>query len=252
MATTSVGNGNWNTAGTWDNGVPDAADVVTVLHNVTLVAGQANVCLSLVISNGGTLTISAGATLTYTDSASAYLYIEDGATAVVSNATAASPAEFKSASSTPTNYWYIVVEDQTTIPDSRSLDFDFVKFTNNSWYLGNESYLIRTNNGTTASGTITNVSPLIREPQLQIHFAEGRTKSRVYHMGSHAGAVTVTGKIPWSSWAFQSISDLIASKQRLSFFSMYTHLPLCRIERVSFRPAEGMYVEFNITLVEDI
>ena len=252
MATTSTGNGNWHTAGTWDNGVPDAADVVTVLHNVTLAASQANVCLALDIGDSGTLTISAGATLTFTDNSGAYLKIQDGATAVVSNATAASPASFTSAGSPPTNYWYVLVEDQTTIPDTRSLDFDYVKFSYNSWYLGNDTYYIRTNNGTTASGTITNVSPLIREPQLQIHFAEGRTKSRVYHMGSHAGVVTVTGKIPWSSWAFQSISDLIASKQRVSFFSMYTHVPICRIERASFRPAEGSYVEFTITLVEDV
>ena len=250
MATASAGDGNWGTAGTWSAGVPDATDVVTITHTVTITDTNA-VALSVILDGSGKLVMNAGTTLTLTDNASAYIQINSDATGFDSAGTSASPCTIQSASSNPTNYWYISVEDQTTIPDSRTLDFTYVEMKGNKWCLGNDTYYVRMNDGTAASGTITTVTPLVREPQLTIHYAEGRSASRVYQLGTHAGVVTVSGTIPLSSWTFQKLSDLIASKERLSFFSKYTHLPTCRIERASFRPTGGGYVEFTITLVED-
>jgi hypothetical protein len=109
------------------------------------------------------------------------------------NATAAAPRIFKSASTSPINPWTITYEKEDTVPDDRTLNFAFVKMLGNLWYVGNSTYYVNFNAGTLDAPFIRSITPLSRAGKLDNHFIEGRTTSRVYPQGTWAGTSSDNG-----------------------------------------------------------
>jgi len=120
MATvTSVGDGYWDQAGTWDVGVPTINDDVVIAHTVTIRDENA-VCLSVTINAGKQLVFecSGGATkITFKDDATAK--IVNNGTITIQNTTATKKCTWKGGSSTnkvdwqtqgtfnPASYWHL-------------------------------------------------------------------------------------------------------------------------------------------------
>jgi len=248
MATvTSANDGDWDTAGTWDSGVPgDNDDVVINGHDVGFdVADQ---CKSLTVKGDGKFTLEED--LTFTDASGAGLTIEDDGN-FDTDATASTPRKIKSASSTPTNKWSISVEDVVGT-DSRTLNFDYVKFEGNKFYLGNDDYNVEMNTGSEDDPIVSAVTPPLRVPRLVEHEVEDRDYGRVYRAGASAAVLTITGTCKATSWLALYLDQMEKSGKRISFFSQRYHLPRCRVERPSFVPtAGGFYEHFTVTLRQD-
>jgi len=242
--------GNWTTGATWVGGVaPGAPDIGACKHAV--IVNQAITILGFQI-DGGSLAINHD--ITFSDAAGAGFSIKATTLgAITSNGTAAAPRQLKSASTSPTNPWTITYYCQATIPDDRSIDFSFCEFIGNLWYLGNSSNYINFNASGTTSPFITITPPFGRAPILDNIKIEGRMRSRIYQSGCWAGALPVTGRAPWSSYMWQTLLDLMESKERFAFFSKYVHIPHCRFEQEPrFKPQAGsLYFGFDLALIED-
>lgn len=249
MATiTSQATGNWSAGGTWVGGVvPGDNDnaVIAAAHTVTLdVADQ---CLSLTV-NGSFVQ---NAHLTFTDASGCGLTITTTGN-YTSNGSTSTPRLIKSASAAPTYPWDMLVHDVVGA-DSRSLNFNYVEFQGNEFFLGNETYYQNFNGNQTYDPLITHVTPTGRSPRLSEHEIFGRSTGRVYHRSIGAKSVTINGVVRKEAQLRVAIESIITSKQRISLFTRFYHLPKCRIEREpQYRDRGGLYEEFTISVREDV
>jgi hypothetical protein len=208
--------------------------------------------------NGGGVIFNAD--FTFTDSAtSAFVIGTQSTNSVSSNGTAASPRLLKSASLNPAHPWDMVAYG---IPgfDARVLNFDYIEMRGNRWWLGTGPTSggallgVSFNDPTdSTSSWILTVQPMARDPIVIEHPIDGRSTSRVYQRGSHAGAITITGYIPLDSWDFLTIRLLQESNQRLGLYTRRHHFPKLRFDgKPRFDPKPGsLFVAFSITLIED-
>ena len=249
MATfTSKATGNWNATGqtTWNEvGYPVAGDDVTITASHVVTINVASACRSLVVN--GSIVQNADLTL---DDASTAAITFGTAGGWSSNGTGASPRAISSASATPTNPW-VVWCATVAGADSRTINFDYVRFSGNLPILGNSSYYQRFNASGDDQPKLTRVSPLTRDPKLVEHGIARRNTGKVYPDGGSAGTVVLVGSCSLDSWMPTTVKDIIASGQRISLFTTHTHVPKCYIERVSFTPRAGLYMDFSITVRED-
>lgn len=254
----STQTGNWNAGSTWVGGVPPGANDIASIEvgdDVTVSAAQQGM---KIIVNGGHLTFNAD--FIWTDSPYASLAISaDSTSSVTSNGTAASPRILKSESNNPTNPWYITVNAVAGF-DSRVLNFDYIEMRGNRWSLGyapsgggNWVGILFNNPNITTSSWLLTVQPIARDPVLIEHTIDGRSTSRVYQRGSHAGAVSITGYMPLASWDYLTVRLLQESNQRLALFTNRHHFPKLRFDgKPRFDPKPGhLFVPFSMTLIED-
>ena len=248
MATiTSVGDGNWSAAGTWDVRVPLNDDDAVVVHDVTFDA--ADQVKTVLVKTDGKLILNAN--LTFTDSSGCGLTIEDDGN-FSSNGTAAVPRKILSkGGDTPTYKWAISVEDVVGT-DSRTLDFDYVEFEGFKPYLGNDDNSVLFNTGTATDPIISSVTPPASLPRLVEHPIDGRDAGRVYRRGRDARVITISGSCRLDSWVPQQIDDMEKTGKRISLFTRHDHFPKCKLERPSFGRPVGTYLPFSITVREDI
>ncbi len=255
----SAGTGAWGSGATWVGGVmPGNGDrgSIEVGHTVTIYS--ASQALGITV-NGGHIVFENN--FTFTDAPYAGLIINPVATsAVTSNGTAAAPRILTSSSVNPMNPWTIMAYSMAGF-DSRTLDFDFMEMRGNLWFLGygppggGSIIGLYFNNPNISTGSWMNVVPPVgRDPVLIEHPIDGRSTSRIYQRGSHAGAITIAGFIPIASWDYITIRKLQESNQRLSLFTRYHHYPKLRFDgKPRFDPKPGfLYVPFSISLVEDL
>jgi hypothetical protein len=248
MATvTSVGSGAWETAGTWDIGVPGDNDEAIIAAGHTVTLGVADQCHSLTV-NG---TFVQNADLTFTDSASCRI-IFNTASGYSNNGTQAAPRIIKSASANPTYPWYITCYDVTGA-DSRTLTFTYIEFQGAEMVLGNDGTYQWFNGPATNEPIITQVTPSGKVPSLIEHGILGRTSGRVYPRAIASSSLTVSGTASKDAHLPSKIDAIIATKQRISLFTRYHHLPKCRIEREpQYRDRGGNFIEFTISVREDV
>ena len=256
--TTSVGTGNWNTAGTWDNGVPDVNDQVLINGGFTVTLDGNGTCADLHIS-GGVLAFTAGYALTIKDAAGTHatgehIRIEDSAASGWnSNGTAASPVIIQSATTgSPTNRIKFLIEDVTTA-ETRTMDWSFMEIRDAAIFLGNDTRYVWLNTGdVTNDGIATQPAPISRDQQLNVHYIEGRNYGRVYRDGGHAGTIEVSGLVPWASYDWQTMLDMRDNGDKVAFQGQYVTVPSARIESLRFGRRDGPYVPFSLTLIEDV
>lgn len=256
--TTSIGTGNWNTAGTWDNGVPDVNDQVLINGGFTVTLDAAGTCADIHI-NGGILALTAGYTLTIKDAAGTHatgehIRIEDSAASGWnSNGTAAGPVVIQSATTgSPTNRIKFLIEDVTTA-ETRTLDFTYMDIRDAACFLGNDTRYVWFNTGdVTNDGIVGQPSPISRDQQLDVHYIQGRAYGRAYRDGGHAGTIDLSGMVPWNSFDWQTMADMRDNGDKVAFQGQYVVLPSARIESLRFGRRDGPYVPFTLTLIEDI
>lgn len=279
-ATTKTGTGNVTIGAasafgqiTWGGGTLTIGAACTSTASVTLTAGTITQTHALTVTaasqisggtwtQGGTLTtktleITGGtynmnANIIMSDASGAQILIGTGVTAFNNNGSRTTPRTITSAGGgTPTNRWYLLIYDVVGA-DTRTIDLDYLVCTGNYWYLANDNYGITFNGDEATANRISNVTPVMRDPKIDNHYIEGRNYSRVYHTGTWAGTVTISGTIRWDVQGYTYIRQMLESKLRLSFTSMYVHLGKCRIESARFSPKTGSeWVDFNIVLIED-
>ena len=258
----SVATGNKSSTAVWSatsGGAPGASVPGTgdtaYIETGTVTVDSAWPLKALVLGkSGATGALVMNYDVTFDDASGAGLTIKAASGfSFTTNATAAAPRLFKSASSSPTNPWTISYEKQDAVPDDRTLDFDFVYMTGNLWMIGNSTYYVNFNAGTTDAPFLRSVTPVSRDTALDNHFIEGRATSRIYNRGTWAGVATASGRLAWSGFAWQTLLELCASGQRFACFSKYVHLPHCRFDQQPrFKPKPGsLYLDVDMTLIED-
>jgi hypothetical protein len=241
-----TGGGNWSSTATWAGGaVPGDNDDAVILAGDTVVLDVADQCKSVTVLG----TFTQNADLTLTDAVGCG--ITYGTTGnYSSNGTAATHRIIKSASTSPTNLFNIICYDVVG-KDSRTLNFAFVEFQGSVFKLGNETYYITCNNLST-DPKILRVTPGCRPPRLGESPVSNRYGGRVYPRGADSGTITITGVVRKDVFMDRSIDNIISSGQRISLFTRFHHLPKCYIERPSFSDPGGLWLEFSITLREDV
>lgn len=245
MATiTTVGAGDWGTAGTWDlSRKPAADDTVVVDHAVAL--DEIGYCSNITLN--ALLTMSYD--LVITDASGGYVKI--GTAGGITNALATAVKAIRSASSTPTYRWYFEIADVTTA-DTRTIQMDYIECRGNKWSLGNDTHKIYFNDGSASGATMLPPTPLVRTPNLDEHEILMRDYGRVYHRSNNAGSMAVSGSMAYSECDYLDLQNMIDSGQRISLVTNWVHLPFCRVERHSFRPrGGGLFLDYSISLRED-
>jgi len=246
----ALATGNWNDGTKWNGGSPPGNnDTGSIPTGVTITITAAAQALGIEIA-GGSLIINAD--FTFTDGVGAGFSIQSDQTgSVTTNGTASSPRILKSASTTPTYPWQMSAEDYAGL-DARVMNFDYVEMRGSKFFLGNDTYNITFNGGAVDDPICLPLAPITRDVILEEHKIRGRPYGRVYPGYHGAGAVTITGCCTLASQMWQMLLNMDASDQRLAFFSHWVHMPKCRIETYRFRPRGGQYIDFSITLREDI
>ena len=256
--TTSLGTGNWNTAGTWDNGVPDVDDQVLITGGFTVTLDANGTCADIHV-NGGVLAFTGGYTLTIKNAAGTHatgehIRIEDSAASGWnSNGSASAPVVIQSASTgAPTYRIKILIEDVTTA-ETRTMDWSYMDIRDAACFLGNDTRYIWFNTGNvTDDGIIEQPLPLVRDQQIEAHYIEGRAYGRVYRDGGNAGTTTLSGMVPWNSYDWQTMADMRDNGDKVAFQGQYVTMHSARIEALRFGRRAGPYVPFTLTLIEDI
>ncbi len=257
-STTSIGTGNWNNAGTWDNGVPDIDDQVLINGGYT-VTFDADGSFADLHVNGGVIAFTGGYTATVKDAAGTHatgehIRIEDSATSGWnSNGTAATPVIIRSQNTgAPTNRIKFLIEDVTTA-ETRTMDWTFMEIRDAACFLGNDTRYVWFNTGdVTNDGIISQPAPIARDQQLNIHYIDGRNYGRVYRNGGHAGTIDLSGMVPWSSYDWQTMLDMRDNGDKVAYQGQYVTIPSARIEALRFGRRDGPYVPFSLTLIEDL
>ena len=125
MATiTSVGDGYWDVAGTWDVGVPTITDDVVIAHTVTI-RDQNAVCLSVTVNAGKQLVFecSGGATkIAFKDNATAK--IVNNGTITIQNTTSVKKCTWAGGSATNK----VDFQTQGTLNQADYWHLEYVKF----------------------------------------------------------------------------------------------------------------------------
>jgi len=261
--TTSVATGNWGTAGTWDNGVPDVDDHVLITGGFTVTLAAAGTFADLYV-DGGVLALGYGGvgnTLTVKDAAGAHAtgaHIRIGnasGSGWNSNSVSTSNKIVSQNTGAPTYRIKVQIDTATGSTETRTMDFSFMDFADCACYLGDATYgdyvWFNTGNVTT-NGFIEQPAPVSREQKLDVHYIAGRDKGRVYHDGGHAGTTTLNGLIPWESYDWQMLCDMRDARRRVAFQGQYVVLHSARIEALQFGRRAGPYVPFSMTLIEDL
>ena len=245
----STQTGNWATGATWVGGVaPGTGDVgiIKATHDVTIAAAEQALGITI---DGGHLILND--VFTFDDNAAALFTIKSTSGGEFSsNGTKAARALMKSENANPTNPWKMRYEDQAGA-DDRSLDFDFVEFQGNLWYIGNDDNEIHFNGGGVNDPTISSFVPLSREPNLVEHRIKGRKYGRVHHDSTNAGISSIGGTMPLEGWDWLVLRHIIEDRLRVAMFTRFDHVPHCRIERPSFTMRPGQFLPFSITVRED-
>jgi len=170
-------------------------------------------------------------------------------------ATAAAPLKIRSSSTNPTkpsNPWTFNV-DQIDGTDLRILNFNYIELQGNKYYLGNGHYYAHMNDRTDPDKiTVRSVSPPSRDNALVENRIMERP-SRVYDGSLGAASIIIAGSCRDDSWFPLVVDEIIKSRQRISFFSQFFHLPHCKIDgKPAFTAKGGRYCDFTITLLEDV
>jgi len=259
---TSVG-GGWANAARWSltpggaaaGAYPVAGDIAYIQTGYFITATTDVEILNIII-DGGILYHASGKMITFDDAAGAGMSIlNTNSGGYISQGTAASPATMRSASTSPTNMWALLI-GTTAAVEARTLTFSYLILQGCKGVLGNlnSTYVYFNDTATTAgphSGRINEVTPPMREPILVEHTIDGRRYSRVYHNGSRAGISTVSGYCRIDSYLYTLLAILEGGTYPISFVSDWVVMPRCRLATSpKFRPLRGIYVRFTIQLME--
>ena len=243
---TSVSSGNWATAGVWDlSRKPASGDDVVIAAGHSVTVNETGYCLSLDVKG----TIIQNSDLVMDDTAGALILIEDSGD-WSNNGTSASPRQIRSASTTPTNPWYMTIEDVVGT-DSRTLDLKYLEFIGNLWTLGNDADIIQFNGSAYTSPKISAIDPISRPQIIEEHEILGRNTGRVYATRGNAGTVLISGSASWDSWLSDRLEAMKNARLRVSLITRFVHLPRALIERAVCNRSNGLYYQFSVTLIED-
>lgn len=251
---TSIADGNWSAAGTWDTGSkPISGNDVVIKHTVT--GNEVCYAKSIKVSTSGDFKMQNNVVLDDSGLGDNYMWIEDDATGC--RIDTASHIIIKSASTSPT-YPITVHAESVSGEDTRNLDFEGVEIQGSDYTLYASTYMMRwaADVPNTTAGRITSITPITRDIILRNFPCAGRGYSRIRQNGLYAGIMTVSGflridQYATSNYGILYLNTLINTKARCSFFSRYNHLPRCRVERLTFGSPRGFRVPFTMTLVED-
>jgi len=254
---TSAASGAWSAGATWVGGVKPGIDdyaEIAAAHNVYVNTAESCAGLNVI----GAFRMSAGGTLTIKDAAgthaegTAHILVSDAATSFFySQGTKASPALIKSASTTPTYPIRMIIKNAAN-PDARTLTFDFMELRNFAPSIGNHTnYLFFNTGDVTNDGVIKHPTPIQRDQKLENIYCEGRSYSRVFPEGGHAGVLELTGIIPWTGYSWQTLVDMRDARTRISYIGQFCTMPKALIESLRFGDKDGPYLPFSLTLVED-
>jgi hypothetical protein len=249
-----TGGGTWSAGASWTGGaVPGTGDTANIKPGDTITISS-DLLIKTIFPVGGTLVIDAGVTITFDDVSGCGLLVSAvNSGGIICNGTASSPVTFKAATVVPTYAYPFRITPVSGI-DLRTFTFNYVRLMNVHNYLGDITINAYFSTPLVSSQHITNVTPLSRAPNLIEHQIDGRAYSKIYHRGSQAGTVTITGYCRWDSYLHQTLLAMQAAGNRLCFFTENVQIPRCRFaQKPSYQPKPGsLYYPFSITLIEDL
>ena len=252
---TSLANGAWSTAGTWNPaGVPSQNDYVAINHTVYI---NTSALAAGIYVHGGLFRLTAGGSLTIKDAAGTHdrgehiLISENSASGFISEGTKAAPFLIKSESATPTYPIKMLEVPSTTKPDPRPYCFDYLEMRNIIPSIGNTAnYLFFNTGNVTVDGVLDVPSPLRRDQKIDQHYCEGRSYGRIYPEGGHAGVIELSGLVPWTGYAWQTLIAMRDARVSVSYFGQFSSVGIAAVESLRFGSRDGPYLPFTMTLVE--
>jgi len=258
----AVANGLWKTSTTWSNTPGGAAGFVPGINDQGLIGYPYTVTVDTGMQcggwwvDGGTMIINADITMTdmYPISGHHINFSQVATSKVYSTyATINTPYLIKSSSAIPTNPITMMIYN-TTGPELRTFNLDYFTLKGFAPFIGNTNFHMHCNDQTNVNSVwITDVTPIERDTSMLEHVILGRTRSRIYRLGDHAGSCVVSGYCNWDSYFPTLIRNMKADGTRVGLIWDRVTMPFARIEGVPrFTPKRGSpRVDFSITLVED-
>jgi len=251
---TSVDAGLWWDVARWaPAGIPGANDYVEIKHNVAI---DHSFSIAGLYVNGGILTANAAHTVQIKDAAGthsngAHILIAGSVTSGFNSAAIPeSPFTITSVNATPTYPIRMIIAGMTA--DTRTLNFDYCELKNFAPSIGNHTnYLFFNTGNVTNNGILDPPTPIRRDQKIDEIYCEGRSYSRIYPEGGHAGVIELSGLIPWSTYAWQTLIVMRDARIRVSYIGQFCTMPKAIVESLRFGSRDGPYIPFNLTLIED-
>ena len=253
---TSVAAGDWGTAGTWTPAVvPTQNDYVQINHQV--VGNVDPMLFAGLYVDGALLQVDPGCDFTVKDAAGTHaagehIRISDNAASgIYFYGSKSISNQVRSASATPTYPVKMLIMNKAN-PDARAFNFDYCELRNFAPSLGNQTnYLFFNTGNVTTDGTLDPPLPIRRDQKIDDIYCEGRSYSRTYPEGGHAGVLELSGLVPWSGYAWQTLNDMRDARSRISYIGEFCTMPKAIIESLRFGRRDGPYIPFNLTLLEN-
>ena len=252
---TTTGAGNWNAAIWAPAGTPGQDDYVAIEHAVSI---NCNALAAGLYIDNAVLTLNPSCDLTVKDAAGTHacgehIRVSDDAGSGISSATCTATTSFiiKSQNVAPTYPVKMMIMAKAD-PDNRTFVLDYVELRNLAPSLGHTSnYLFFNTGNVTTDGILDPPIPIRRDQKIDEIYCEGRSYSRIYPEGGHAGVIELSGLIPWTGYLWTKLNDMRDARTRISFISQFVTTPKAIIESLRFGRRDGPYLPFNLTLVED-
>ena len=248
----SAATGDWGVGGTWVGGVKPGVNDIGVVNTGHVVTNSAGIeCLAIYIYGGSLLDYSG---VILTDAPYTGIVIDSTLTsAFTTNASPSVPRNITSSNANPTYPWAFRIQNVAVgTLDTRNIGLDYLELRHGCSWIGNTATSLYFNMGdVTNYGILNPPTPIRRTQKIDEIYCEGRSYSRIYPEGGHAGVLELSGLIPWASMQWQQMIDLADLRGRVGYTGQYCSMPKAYIESLRFGSRDGPYIPFNMTLIED-